>query len=142
MDYVLAGQTPFLLGWLLPHGVVEIPAVLIGGQAGFVLAGALLGRGLPESLAMRLRASAPDVVTLCFGAALMLVWAGFVEAFLSQYHEPVLPYGVKIAFGCIEFAALAWYLFRVGGDGAEIPNAIHQTPKATRDSKHRVAPRL
>ena len=40
----------------------------------------------------------------------MLVWAGFVEAFLSQYHEPVIPYSVKIAFGCVELAVLVWFL--------------------------------
>ncbi len=119
IDYILAGQTTFLLGWLLPHGAIEIPAILVGGQAGFVLAGALLGRGQRQSLAARLRAAAPDVVTLCFAAALMLVWAGIVEAFLSQYHEPVLPYAVKIAFGTIELVALAWYLFRAGRTGGE-----------------------
>jgi uncharacterized membrane protein SpoIIM required for sporulation len=117
VDYMLAGQTTFLFGWLLPHGAVEIPAILVGGQAGFVLAGALLGRGQRQTLAARMRAAAPDVVTLCFGAALMLVWAGIVEAFLSQYHEPVLPYWVKITFGCVELAALTWYFFRVGRDG-------------------------
>ena len=26
-DYVIAGKTAFLLGWLLPHGAVEIPGV-------------------------------------------------------------------------------------------------------------------
>jgi uncharacterized membrane protein SpoIIM required for sporulation len=114
VDYMLAGQTKFLLGWLLPHGAIELPAMLVGGQAGFVLAGALLGRGQRESLAARLRAVVPDVVTLCFGAALMLVWAGIVEAFFSQYHEPVLPYAVKIAFGVVELAALAWYLTSAG----------------------------
>lgn len=114
VDYIMAGQTPFLLGWLLPHGVVEIPAMLVGGQAGFVLAGALLGHGRRERLAARLRAATPDVVTLCFGAMLMLVWAGVVEAFFSQYHEPVLPYAVKIIFGVIELAALMWYLGRAG----------------------------
>ncbi|MCX6621902.1 MAG: stage II sporulation protein M [Acidobacteria bacterium] len=40
-DYVLAGKGVFLLGWLLPHGVVEIPAILVGAQGGFVLAGAV-----------------------------------------------------------------------------------------------------
>jgi len=114
VDYVTAGQTSFLLGWLLPHGVVEVPAMLIGGQAGFVLAGAMLGRGQRMRLAARLRAVAPDVVTLSFGAALMLVWAGTVEAFFSQYHEPVLPYAVKIAFGAAEFAALAFYFGTCG----------------------------
>lgn len=114
VDYVMAGETPFLAGWLLPHGVSEIPAILVAGQAGFVLAAALLGRGKRESLAARMRAAAPDVVTLSFGAALMLVWAGLVEAFLSQYHQPVLPYPVKIIFGLVEFVALAWFFLRCG----------------------------
>ncbi len=119
VDYVLGGETSFMLGWLLPHGVVEIPAILVGGQAGFVLAGALLGRGQRERLAARLRGVMPDVATLALGAALMLVWAGVVEAFFSQYHEPVLPYAVKIAFGAVEFAALAWYLARAGRGATE-----------------------
>jgi uncharacterized membrane protein SpoIIM required for sporulation len=113
-DYVLAGQTKFLLGWLLPHGVIEIPAILIGAQAGFVLANALIGWGRRVTLAERLRAVAPDLVTLIGGAALLLVWAGLVEAFFSQYHEPALPYAVKIAFGCIELIGLTWYLSSAG----------------------------
>jgi len=119
VDYLLDGQATFLFGWLLPHGVVEIPAILVGGQAGFVLAGALLGRGQRVRLAARLRAAAPDVVTLCLGAALMLVWAGLVEAFFSQYHEPVLPYALKISFGLMELVALTWYLFRSGLAGGK-----------------------
>jgi uncharacterized membrane protein SpoIIM required for sporulation len=114
VEYVLAGQTTFMVGWLLPHGAVEIPAILVGGQAGFVLASALLGRGQRLNLAGRLRRVGPDIVTLCLGAALMLVWAGIVEAFLSQYHEPVLPYAVKISFGVVELIALSWYLARSG----------------------------
>ena len=124
VDYMMAGQTTFLLGWLLPHGVIEIPAVLIGGQAGLVLAGALFGRGQGAGLAARLRAAAPDVVTLCAGAALMLVWAGLVEAFVSQYHEPVLPYALKIGFGVVEGAVVVWYWGWCGrrARAREIPN--------------------
>lgn len=113
-DYMLAGQTRFLLGWLLPHGVIEIPAVLLAGQAGFVLARALLGRGDRLRLPERLRRVGPDVATLITGIALMLVWAGLVEAFLSQYHEPVLPYAFKIAFGLVELFLLTWFLARAG----------------------------
>jgi uncharacterized membrane protein SpoIIM required for sporulation len=93
---------------------VEIPAILIAGQGGFVLAGAMLGRGDRRGLRTRLRAAAPDLATLIGGVALLLVWAGIVEAFLSQYHEPRLPYGVKIAFGVAELAALAWFLAAAG----------------------------
>jgi uncharacterized membrane protein SpoIIM required for sporulation len=92
VDYAMAGQTSFLLGWLLPHGAVEIPAILLAGQAGIVLAGALIGWGKPISLRMRLRKISNDLVTLISGVALMLVWAGIIEAFFSQYHEPVMPY--------------------------------------------------
>jgi len=113
-DYIQAGFTPFLLGWLLPHGVIEIPAILVGGQAGFVLAGALIGWGKRDSRRMRLRQVSNDLATLAGGAAVMLVWAGIVEAFFSQYHEPVLPYSLKIAFGSIELVALIAYLLGAG----------------------------
>lgn len=113
-DYVHAGQAPFLFGWLLPHGVIEIPAILIGGQAGLLLAGALIGWRSRQSRRARLRAVLPDLMTLVFGAAVMLVWAGIVEAFLSQYHAPVIPYGVKIVFGMAELSALLIFLARAG----------------------------
>lgn len=109
-DYVTAGQGTFLAGWLLPHGSVEIPAILLGGQAGFVLAGALLGWRSRQPRAVRLREAAHDLLALVAGAAGMLVWAGLIEAFVSQYHQPVLPYALKIAFGLCELAALAAFL--------------------------------
>ncbi len=110
VDYILAGETQFLVGWLLPHGVIEIPAILLAGQAGFVLAGALIGWGKRMSLRMRLQRVFGHLVTLICGVAIMLVWAGFVEAFLSQYHEPVIPYNVKIGFGIIELIAIIVFL--------------------------------
>jgi uncharacterized membrane protein SpoIIM required for sporulation len=113
-DYIQAGQSEFLLAWLLPHGSVEIPAILIAGQAGLVLAGALIGRGSRTPLARRLRECGPDLVTLITGVALLLVWAGLVESFLSQYHAPVVPYAAKIAFGVVELALLTLYLGRSG----------------------------
>ena len=118
-DYVGAGETPFLVGWLLPHGIVEIPAVLIAAQAGFVLAGALLGRRQARPLVDRLRAVSRDLVTLIAGATLLLVWAGIIEAFFSQYHEPALPYSLKIGFGVVEGIILAVYLMAAGRQSKE-----------------------
>ncbi len=109
-DYLAAGQGRFLAGWLLPHGSFEIPAILIAGQAGFLLGAQLLKGSRDGGSMRRLRAAAPDAVILVGGLAAMLVWAGIVEAFFSQYHEPVLPYAVKIGFGCVELTALAAYL--------------------------------
>ncbi|HEY1205382.1 MAG: stage II sporulation protein M [Bryobacteraceae bacterium] len=121
-DYVRAGQTEFLLGWLLPHGVIEIPAFLIAGQAGLLLASALIGWGRRTTRRERLRAIGGDLVTLAGGVAVLLVWAGLVEAFLSQYHRPVVPYGLKIGFGVAELILLALFLGR-SGFGATLPAA-------------------
>jgi len=123
LDYVLAGETPFLLGWLLPHGVIEIPAIVLAGQAGLVLAGALIGWGRSISLRARLRNISGDLATLIMGVAVMLIWAGIVEAFFSQYHEPVIAYEVKIGFGALEFILLILFLAKSGrrrrGKGVE-----------------------
>jgi uncharacterized membrane protein SpoIIM required for sporulation len=120
-DYIHAGQTKFLLGWLLPHGAIEIPAIVLAGQAGLILAGALIGWGRRITLKARLRAVASDLVTLVGGLAVMLVWAGIVEAFFSQYHEPVIRYSTKITFGVVELAALILFL-GLSGKPRETPH--------------------
>jgi len=114
LDYILDGQIVFLLGWLLPHGVVEIPAILIAGQGGFLIASALIGWGRRATLHERLREISNDLLTLIGGVACLLVWAGIIEAFLSQRHEPQIPYAAKIAFGVVEFALLALFLTHSG----------------------------
>jgi len=113
-DYIQAGQTKFLFGWLMPHGAIEIPAILIASQAGFMLAGALIGWGDRTSRRERMGAISNDLLTIAGGASVLLVWAGIVESFFSQYHEPVLPYAIKIAFGSVELFALFFFLMRAG----------------------------
>ena len=96
--------------WLLPHGVVEIPAILIGGQGGFLLAHAIIGRGSSEPIGKRLARVRDDAAYLIGGIVVLLIWAGFVESYLSQTHEPQIAYSVKIAIGIVEFAALCVYV--------------------------------
>ncbi len=115
-DYFIAGESQFLIAWLSPHGAVEIPAILLAGQTGLILAGALIGRGSSMPLSERLREVSRDVVTLISGVALMLVWAGFIESFVSQYHEPLLPYSLKIGFAAVEFVLLILF-FGLSGRG-------------------------
>lgn len=113
-DYVMAGESTFLTGWLLPHGSIEIPAILIAGQAGLILGRALIGEKRRATMARRLREAAPDVVTLIAGVAILLIWAGVIESFFSQYHEPFMPYELKIAFGVAELLALIAFLWKAG----------------------------
>jgi len=120
LDFIHARQSAFLLGWLLPHGAIEIPAIVLAGQAGFILAGALIGWGQRISLKKRLRTIAPELVTLLCGLAIMLIWAGIVEAFFSQYHEPIIPYNAKIIFGVMELFALILF-FGLSGKSSGKP---------------------
>jgi uncharacterized membrane protein SpoIIM required for sporulation len=116
LDYVIAGESKFLMAWLSPHGVVEIPAILLAGQAGFILASALIGWGKRISLRQRMRQVSNDLLTLILGVALMLVWAGIIEAFISQYHEPVMPYAFKISLAVIELLLLTLFFLKSGAD--------------------------
>ncbi|MCC6537822.1 MAG: stage II sporulation protein M [Bryobacterales bacterium] len=116
LDYIVDGQLIFLLGWILPHGSVEIPAILLAGQSGLVLGHALIGWGNRLPRRLRLRAVLPDLVTMAGGVAVLLVWAGIIESFFSQYHEPVIPYSLKIAFGVAETLALTLFLWRGGAN--------------------------
>jgi len=118
-DYMAAGESSFLLGWLLPHGSVEIPAILLAGQAGLVLAGALIGRNMSLNLKNRLRNISGDLLTLICGVGIMLIWAGFIEAFFSQYHEPLIPYALKTGFGLAEFFLLVCFLGKCGSASPE-----------------------
>ncbi len=118
VEYALAGKTEFLLAWLLPHGALEIPAILLSGQAGLVLAGALIGWGRPIGLRERFRQISSDLVTLSAGFSMLLVLAGIMESFISQYHQPVIPYTVKILIGVVEFWLLILF-FGLSGLGPD-----------------------
>ncbi|CAN5253012.1 stage II sporulation protein M [soil metagenome] len=116
-DYVAAGETEFLLAWLLPHGVPELTAIFIGGQAGLVLGRAMLGWGSDLGMRARLRSVRGDLVTLAAGCVIMLLWAGWVESYISQRHEPALPYSVKIGIGLMQLLLLVAFFGFCGRRG-------------------------
>jgi uncharacterized membrane protein SpoIIM required for sporulation len=70
-------------GWVLPHGVTELLAVVLCGGAGFALAQGLLFPGAErrlDSLARRGRQAGQVVL----GAILMLLLAGLIEGIFRQ----------------------------------------------------------
>lgn len=108
-DYITDGQGLFLTAWLLPHGSFELPAIFMGGQAGLVIARTMFGWGTNLKLRQRFARVRGDLLTLISGAALLLIWAGIVESFLSQYHAPQF-YPWKIGLGAIQLIGLIVYL--------------------------------
>jgi uncharacterized membrane protein SpoIIM required for sporulation len=111
VHYTQRGFGLFMTAWLLPHGVFEIPSILIAGQAGFYLARLLLHRREDRNV----RRSMREWLLLVAGLAMMLVWAGVMEAFFSQHHAPVLPYAFKVAVAAGELVLLSIYLMLIGG---------------------------
>ena len=114
--YAQQGFGLFMTAWLLPHGAFEIPSILIAGQAGFYLARLLLRRREDRNV----RESMREWLVLIAGLAIMLVWAGMMEAFFSQHHAPVLPYGLKVAVGAAELVLLTVYLLVIGRRQASV----------------------
>jgi uncharacterized membrane protein SpoIIM required for sporulation len=110
VNYTQHGFGLFMSAWLLPHGVFEIPSILIAGQAGFYLARLLLHRREDRDV----RHSMREWLVLVAGLAMMLVWAGLMEAFFSQHHAPVLPYEFKVAVAVAELVLLTTYLLLIG----------------------------
>ena len=110
VHYTKQGFGLFLTAWLLPHGAFEIPSILIAGQAGFYLARLMLRRREDRNVGQ----SMSEWLVLIAGLAMMLVWAGLMEAFFSQHHAPVLPYGFKVAVGAAELVLLTIYLLLIG----------------------------
>jgi len=84
-----------------------------------VLGRALIGHGDRNPLKARMRLVSADLVTLIGGVAVLLVWAGIIESFVSQFHEPRLPYWLKISFGVIELGLLGFLLGRCGRKAGE-----------------------
>lgn len=110
VHYTQRGFGLFMTAWLLPHGVFEIPSILIAGQAGFYLARLLLRRREDRDVRQSMR----EWLVLVAGLAMMLAWAGIMEAFFSQHHAPVLPYGFKVAVAVAELVLLTLYLTLIG----------------------------
>jgi uncharacterized membrane protein SpoIIM required for sporulation len=119
---------------IVPHGVIELTAIVIAGAAGFLVARALLApgdRGRRAALAHYGR----EAVQLVAGCAALLVVAGLIEGFVTP--QPWIPENGKLAVGAFTavflFALLivneeildaAGWLERLGGGAvAEKPDA-------------------
>ena len=99
--------------FVVPHGVLEIPAIFVGGGAGFILGAALLFPGdlaRKDALIMRGRVA----VKLALGCVPILVVAGAIEAFFSPLPPSTVPVGVKFLVGAALFALLSLYLLMAG----------------------------
>lgn len=100
-----------LLFWslILPHGIIEITAILIAGAAGMLLGHALLAPGeLSRQDALKL--AGRDSVRLLLGTIPFFIVAGFIESFVTP---TALPPFAKLAFAALTAVGL-WAYLRLG----------------------------
>ena len=100
------GYDAILWSFILPHGVPELSAIFISGGAGMMIGHALVA---PGELSRRdaITRAGHDAVRLLFGTVMLLIIAGFVEAFVSP---SALPIPFKFAFAALMAAALTGYV--------------------------------
>jgi len=96
--------------FVLPHGVLEITAILIAGAAGLRLGVSLAVPGAFTRMAS-LRVGAREAVLLVLGTIPMFVVAGMIEGFVTPSY---LPGTVKIVLGFSVGVAVVAYLLVAG----------------------------
>jgi len=98
---------------VLPHGVIEIPAICIAAAAGFLFARALL---IPGNLTRgdALRRAGRNAMTLLGGVLVLLIFAGLIEGFITPIPSNLVPSFVKILFSIILLGFFIFYLVRSG----------------------------
>lgn len=108
--FARAGQSFYFWTLIVPHGSLELPAIVLAGASGLILAKALISPGdLPRSAAVR--AVSPQAVQIVLGVIPMLVIAGIIEGFFTPSSvDPVL----KLVFGAVMTILLLVYLLAAG----------------------------
>jgi uncharacterized membrane protein SpoIIM required for sporulation len=114
----VAGKSGDILGFwslIVPHGALELPAIVLAGGGGLMLARALLFPGdLPRGEALR-RVSGP-AVRVVLGTVPLFIIAGLVEGFFTpRAIDPAL----KLGLGVVLAVGLALYLGLAGRKGEE-----------------------
>ncbi len=105
--YQSMGIGGLLLAFVAPHGVLELSAIAISGGAGFLLAAGLLIPG-ERTRAVALKGNSRRAIRLVAGAALLLVFAGVLEGFVSPI--PDWPLRDKLMVAAATAIVMSLYL--------------------------------
>jgi len=105
--FVAAGKGEELFGLLVPHGFIELSAVVVAGAAGLRLGWTIIDPG-DRRRGLALAEEGRRSVALVMGTAAMLLVAGIIEGFVTG---SALPTPVRIGLGLavgVAFWLYAW----------------------------------
>ncbi|HZY83551.1 MAG TPA: stage II sporulation protein M [Gemmataceae bacterium] len=104
--------TAFATG-ILPHGVLEIPAAVIGGAAGFVLAQGMI-RARPWPRRDELARAGKGALMLVLGCVYLLAVAAVLEAGVARAPDTFLSSGLKLAVAGVFAVLFLAYVLLLG----------------------------
>lgn len=103
------GEAERFWGFILPHGMLELSAIVIAGGAAFQLGWVLLAPG-DRSRADALREEGQRTLTIVLGLGAMFFAAGLIEGFITGRGFPV---ALRVGVGALGWvAALAYFGLR------------------------------
>lgn len=121
------GLSGMCYSFLIPHGALEIFAIVVAGAAGLRLG---LSLALPGRLTRKasLRRGAKEGVLLVLGTIPMFVVAGVLESFVTPTYWPG---AVKIVIGLLALGLTLAYLLLVGREVEDRPAPASATADAS-----------
>ena len=111
--FIEAGYFRAFCTGILPHGVLEVPAILIAGGAGFVLARGMI-RARPWPRLEEMADAGREALLLLFGCVPLLAVAAILEAGVAQAPDWLISSGIKLAVAGVFAFLFAIYLALLG----------------------------
>lgn len=108
--FIVAGQQARFWGLILPHGLLELSAVVLAGAAGMALGWSLVAPG-DRRRAEAFTEEARRSIVIILGLIVVFIIAGIIEGFITP--SP-LPTAARLAFGAAVELAFISYIVSYG----------------------------
>lgn len=126
--FVDAGQGGQFFGLILPHGLLELTAVIVAGAAGLRLGWALIAPG-DRTRATAVAEEGRRSVAIVLGLILVFVVAGLIEGYVTPSS---LPTAVRVGIGvAVQVLFLTWVIgYGRRAEALGLTGALGETPRA------------
>ncbi len=126
------------LGFILPHGALELSAIVIAGAAGIRVGWTAIVPG-DRTRSDAFREEGQRSMTIIIGLMTMFLAAGLIEGFITGSG---LPTGVRVGFGALLWLCYVVYLVTQGRAAASrgITGLLVEQPRNWQDEPERIVP--
>ncbi len=113
--FIAAGQQSKFFGLIIPHGLLELSAIVLAGAAGMSIGFAMLAPG-DRHRSAALAEEARRAIVVVIGLILVFIVAGLIEGFVT----PGLPAIPRITIGVAVEAVFVTYIVAFGRRAADL----------------------